>query len=56
MINTSDLNEGDKVVVEFDNGNKRGCVFCNGVFVDIENDHNRNNVYGSSVVSYTPQR
>ena len=56
MINTSKLIEGDKVVVTFDDGKKRPCIFCNGQFIDDGDDPNRHDVYGSSVASYTPQR
>lgn len=58
MIDTTSLKEGDKVKVwlasdesEYIEGSAI-CMFKNGVFVNIEDNHHRNEVYGSSVVKF----
>ena len=52
MINTSDLVEGEKVTVKFNNGNIVNCKYINGVFINVESNHHKGEIYGSSVASY----
>lgn len=62
MINTKELTEGDIVMVDLSGDAEYGaecelvknikCRFCNGVFVNIENNQFKNEVYGSSVVAF----
>ena len=57
MIDTSGLKEGNIVIVYLAGtesemiGGKAKCRFVNGLFCNIENNHHKDEVYGSSVVS-----
>ena len=58
MIDTSGLKEGDIVTVYLTGTEsesiegKAKCRFVNGLFCNIENNHHKDEVYGSSVVSF----
>ena len=58
MIDTSVLKEGDIVTVYLADDEseriegKAKCRFVNGLFCNIENNHHKDEVYGSSVVSF----
>ena len=64
MINTKKLKEGEIVFVDLAGTDSTGeesecltaedikCTFVNGCFHNIENNHHRGEIYGSSVVSF----
>ena len=64
MINTKKLKEGEMVFVDLAGIDSTGeesecltaedikCKFVNGCFHNIENNHHKGEIYGSSVVSY----
>lgn len=63
MINTKELMEGDIVLVDIGSEETGDytcpfltknikCRFCNGLFVNIENNQFKNEVYGSSVLAF----
>jgi len=64
MINTKKLKEGEVVLVDLFGTDSTGevsecicaenvkCRFVNGCFQNIENNHHKGEIYGSSVVSF----
>lgn len=58
MINTDDLNEGDKVMVYLASDDSEEiigiavCIFKNGVFVNVEDNVHHGEIYASSVAEY----
>ena len=60
MIETKELRDGDVVVVDLA-GDESECIeaknvkckFVNGYFQNIENNHHKGEIYGSSVVSFS---
>jgi len=59
MINTEELEEGEVIIVdlagdesEYTEAINVKCRFINGYFQNIENNHHKGEIYGSSVVSF----
>ena len=58
MINTKELTEGDMIMVDLDDDEVHGlvknikCRFTNALFVNIENNQFKNEVYASSVSAF----
>lgn len=62
MIETKELREGEVVVVDLAGDESENtesenvkCKFVNGYVQNIENNHHKGEIYGSSVVCATPQ-
>jgi len=68
MINTKQLKEGEVVFVVLAGTDLTGeesdcineeevkCKFVNGVFQNIENNHHKDEIYGSSVIAFRKRR
>ena len=52
MIDVSELQAGDIITAEFNNGNTALCRFGNSLFLNIENNHHKYEIYGSSIVAF----